>query len=213
MLALFPDWLGRPRPDWPPHVQLCGFARYRQPAVLDDALARFLDDGPAPLVFTLGSAAVHGNASFLRESVKAVRTLGQRAVLLTGSPAMRATLPADLSPGIHCIDYAPHVALFPRAAAVVHHGGIGTSAEALVAGVPMLVVPHGFDQPDNAARLRRLGVATVLPASRYRADRASRLLQLAQVPERVERARALASRLLAADGAAQAADVVEAVLR
>jgi UDP:flavonoid glycosyltransferase YjiC (YdhE family) len=133
-------------------------------------------------------------------------------VLFTGSPAMRARLPDRLPETIHCVDYAPHATLFPRAEVVVHHGGIGTSAEALVAGVPMLVVPHGFDQPDNAARLRRLGVAESLPVQRYRADRAVALLQRLQEPHYRERARACAELLRGADGAARAADVIEAVL-
>ncbi|MEO9080359.1 MAG: glycosyltransferase, partial [Rhodanobacter sp.] len=175
-LALFPTWLGAPQPDWPAHVHVCGFARYRQAAELDAALLAFLDAGPPPLVFSLGSTAVHAGETFLRESLKTTLALGQRAVLFTGSPEMRTRLPTNLPPTIHLVDYAPHAALFPRASVVVHHGGIGTSAEALHAGRPMLVVPHGFDQPDNAARLRRLGVAEVLPVARYRADRAAALL-------------------------------------
>jgi UDP:flavonoid glycosyltransferase YjiC (YdhE family) len=210
--ALYPALLGAAQPDWPPHVHLCGFARYAQPSAPDAALKAFLAAGEPPLVFSLGSTAVHAGAAFLRESLQAAQALGQRAVLFTGSPAMRARLPNNLPESIHCVDYAPHATLFPRAAVVVHHGGIGTSAEALVAGVPMLVVPHGFDQPDNAARLRRLGVAESLPVQRYRADRAMALLRRLQQPHVRERARACADLLRGADGAARAADVVEAAL-
>lgn len=211
VLALFPPAFGAAQPDWPPQTHLCGFARYVQPSTLDPALSAFLDAGTAPLVFSLGSTAVHANAAFLRESLQATAALGQRAVLLTGSPEMRARLPARLPDTVHCIDYAPHAALFPCAAVVVHHGGIGTSAEALRAGVPALVVPHGFDQPDNAARLQRLGVARVLPASRYRADRAARVLRALQHPSFMTRSRTLASGL-ALEGATVAADAVEAAL-
>ncbi len=210
VLALFPELLGKPQSDWPPLTQQCGFARYTQPTVIDPSLAGFLRDGTPPLVFSLGSTAVHANASFLRESLAAATALGQRAVLFTGSPAMRERLPTTLPPGVVAVDYAPHAAVFPHAAVVVHHGGVGTSAEALHAGVPSLVVPHGFDQHDNAARMRRLGVAETLPAARYRADRAASLLEALSAGAVHERAAAIASTLRAQDGAARAADVIEA---
>lgn len=211
VLALFSPLLGQPQPDWPPHVHITGVARYTQPAVPDPALQAFLESGLPPLVFTLGSAAVHANASFLRESASAAQQLGQRAVLLTGSPSMRAQLPTDLPASIHCVDYAVHAELFSRAAVIVHHGGIGTSSEALRAGRPMLVVPHGFDQPDNAARLRRLGVAEILPAARYRSDRAAMWLdRLLHEPAYRERAAACARAVRSEDGAQVAAGIIEA---
>lgn len=214
VLALFPALLGTAQPDWPQNVHRCGFARYAQPANLEPALAAFLDAGAPPMVFSLGSTAVHANAAFLRESLQVARLLGRRAVLCTGSAAMRATLPSDLPATVHCVDYAPHALLFARASVVVHHGGIGTSAEALCAGVPMLVVPHGFDQPDNAARLRRLGVAEVLPALSYRANRAAaRLRRLLTQPGYGTAAGALAQRVRQEDGAGCAADAIEAALR
>lgn len=213
VLALFPVLLGAPQPDWPPQARICGFARYAQPAMPDPALDRFLEAGPPPLVFSLGSTAVHAGADFLRASLAATRQLGQRAVLFTGSAQMRTQLPAELPPTIHAVDYAPHAALFPRAAVIVHHGGVGTSAEALLAGKPMLVVPHGFDQPDNAARLRRLGVAEVLPARRYRTGRASALLdRLLREPGYAHQAAACALALRAAGGASVAADQVLAAV-
>lgn len=214
VLALFPAFFGAPQPDWPPRARACGFARYAQAATLDTELAAFLDRGPPPLLFSLGSTAVHAGERFLRESLQATLALDQRAVLFTGSPEMRARLPTTLPPTIHSVDYAPHAALFPRAAAVIHHGGIGTSSEALHAGKPMLVVPHGFDQPDNAARLQRLGVAEVLPVARYRADRAAALLDRLQVCADYRQAAASWAATLARDnGAATAADVIEAILR
>jgi rhamnosyltransferase subunit B len=141
----------------------------------------------------------------------AARRLDQRAVLLTGSPEMRAQLPRDLAPGIHAVDYADHATLFLRASVVIHHGGIGTSSEALRAGRPMLVVPHGFDQPDNAARLQRLGVAEILPAGRYRADRAAILLdRLICDPAYRERGADCAEVMRKEEGVDVAASVIEA---
>lgn len=214
VLALFSPLLGQAQPDWPPHVVITGAARHTQPDAADPALQAFLDAGAAPLVFTLGSAAVHANASFLQESALAAQQLGQRAVLLTGSPEMRARLRADLPATIHCVDYAAHAELFPRAAVIVHHGGIGTSSEALRSGRPMLVVPHGFDQPDNAARLQRLGVAEILPARRYRADRAAGLLhRLLHDPSYGTRAALAGVTMRDENGAVRAADVIEAALK
>ncbi|MDE2316313.1 MAG: glycosyltransferase, partial [Xanthomonadaceae bacterium] len=135
-----------------------------------------------------------------------------RAVLFTGSAAMRARLPTTLPDCILAVEYAPHAAVFPHAAVAVHHGGVGTSAEALHAGAPSLVVPHGFDQYDNAARLHRLGVAEALPAGRYRADRATRLLETLSAPSVRARSTAVAVGLRAEDGAVRAADLIEAVL-
>ncbi len=121
---------------------------------------------------------------------------------------MRVRLPSALPPGIICVEYAPHAAVFPHAAVAVHHGGVGACAEALFAGVPSLVVPHGFDQHDSAARLQRLGVAEVLPAMCYRRGAAPAPLQA--LPEDGHHARAAAGQLAGTDGAVSAADAIEA---
>ena len=107
---------------------------------------------------------------FYEESLKAARLLGRRAVLLVGSRPGRLPV-GPLGSDAWACAYAGHAQLFPRAAAVVHQGGVGTTAQALRAGVPMLVVPFAHDQPDNAARVRRLGVARVLSRRAYRAAR------------------------------------------
>ncbi|WP_213949707.1 glycosyltransferase [Luteibacter sp. dw_328] len=211
VLAMYSPLLGRPPPDSPAHTVATGYCRYVPSGdVLPPDMAAFLDAGDAPLVFTLGSAAVHAGEAFLRESMTTAAALGRRAVLLTGSPEMRARLPVTLPGEVFAAYYAPHGALFTRAAAVVHHGGIGTTQEALRAGCPELVVPHGFDQPDNAARIVRLGVGDVLPASRYRADAATTLLRALLSDEGVaSRAQRAAAVIRAENGARVAADVIE----
>jgi rhamnosyltransferase subunit B len=214
-LALFSPLIASRQPDWPAHLRVTGFAHYTQPgAKMDSELEAFLRAGPPPLVFTLGSSAVHIGADFLRESLRVCETLGRRALLFTGSPSVRASLPDTLPSYAHAVEYAPHAAVFPHAAAIIHHGGIGTSTEALRAGRPMLVVPHGFDQYDNAERLKRLGVALVLPARDYRCDTAMPLLkELVDDPTYAQHAWRCAEAVHAEHGDVVAADLIGAVLR
>jgi rhamnosyltransferase subunit B len=214
-LVLFSPLLGSTQPDWPSHAHVTGFARYMQPAVTgDEALKSFLHDGSPPLVFSLGSTAVHMGHEFLRESIKVCEQLGRRAVLFTGSHDVRAALPASLPSFLHAVEYAPHAEVFPNAAAIVHHGGIGTSTEALCAGRPMLVVPHGFDQFDNAGRLERLGVARWIRAEHYRCETALPLLKdLLDDPRYTQRAQRCAEAVNAEQGAGAAADLIETCLR
>jgi UDP:flavonoid glycosyltransferase YjiC (YdhE family) len=152
VLALFSRVMAEPQRDWPPQTLITGFAFYDQAdhgQGLDPDLERFLDAGPPPIVFTLGSAAVMQAGTFYKESLAAVRHLGCRAVLLAGDNS----IPEPLPPGTAVFSYAPFSKILPRASVVVHPGGIGTTAQALVAGRPMLVVPYAFDQPDNAFAL------------------------------------------------------------
>jgi rhamnosyltransferase subunit B len=214
-LALFSPLLGSAQPDWPSSVRITGFAHYTQPGTnMDGELEAFLHNGSPPLVFTLGSSAVHIGADFLLESIKACEQLGRRAVLFTGSPEMRAKLPSPLPSFAHAVDYAPHASVFPHAAAIIHHGGIGTSTEALRAGRPMLVVAHGFDQFDNAARLKRLGVAHALAARDYRCETATPLLRdLLDDPSYGQRAWRCAEAVRAEHGDRVAVDLIETGLR
>jgi UDP:flavonoid glycosyltransferase YjiC (YdhE family) len=188
--------------------------RYNGPASDDTsaALERFLDGGEAPVVFTLGTAAVELPGDFHEVSAAAVDRVGCRAVLLVGRHAHHR--PAQVSARTLVIDSAPHATLFPRAAAVVHQGGAGTLHQALAAGVPSLVVPHAHDQADNAGRLQRLGVARALVRRRYTLDRVTDELRRL-LGDQVLRTRAaeVGRRVAAEDGASAAADVIERVLR
>ena len=212
-LALFSPAFGAPQPDWPPGAVATGFVFPVEHAVLPEPVKAFLDAGEPPIVFTLGSSAVGAAGSFYEESARAAESVGRRAVLLIGSdPRNRPA--STLPPTMLTVDYAPHAALFPRAAAVVHHGGIGTTAAVLRAGRPMLVVPHAHDQPDNAFRAERLGVARVLDARRYRADRvAAHLRALLTVDSYRDRARAVAERIADENGVRTAADTIAAHAR
>src|SRR5205085_2067897 len=106
-----------------------------------------------------------------------------------------AHVPASLPATVRHFAYVPFSQVFPRAAAVVHHGGIGTTAQALAAGIPQVIMPMGYDQPDNAERLVRLGVGAPLPPRRFTGARLAALLGKLLGPDVRERCRALAERL------------------
>ncbi|HTX65155.1 MAG TPA: nucleotide disphospho-sugar-binding domain-containing protein [Opitutaceae bacterium] len=174
VLGLFPAWFGPPQPDWPPRCRLAGFPLYdrgERPELAPE-VERFLAAGPPPVLFTPGSAMAHGH-EFFAAALAACDRLGARAILAT---AHREQLPARLPATALAVDYAPFSRLLPRVAAVGHHGGIGTLSQALAAGVPQLVMPMAHDQPDNAQRLVRLGVAVRLYPRRFTAARVAAAL-------------------------------------
>ena len=123
--------------------------------------------------------------------------------------------PQDAAPDtVKLLEFAPHSAVFPRAAVIVHQGGMGTSSQALRAGRPMLVVPFAHDQPDNAHRLQRLGLAEILYPRQYRADRVARQLRrLLDQPTYAQRAEVTGDMVRQEPGAAGACDLIEALLR
>jgi UDP:flavonoid glycosyltransferase YjiC (YdhE family) len=164
VIGLFPSWFAAPSPDWPAQVRLTGFAFYDGPSSreIPGELRRFIDDRDPPLVFTAGTAMSHGEV-FFRAAVEACARLGVRGVLISG---MTRQIPTGLPPTVRAFAYAPFGELLPRARALVHHGGIGTAAQALRAGIAQVVVPMAYDQPDNAVRLERLGVASTLSQRR-----------------------------------------------
>lgn len=214
VLALFSRVIGEPQPDWPANTVTTGFAFYdAKPENLGAGaveLERFLGEGEPPIVFTLGSAAVMDPGDFYKESLAAARELGRRAVLLMGwNPP-----PADLPKEIFATDYAPYSDVFPRAAAVVHQGGVGTTGQALRAGRPTLVMPYSHDQPDNAARLERLGTSRTIPRKKYTAKRAVKeLRELLGNPKYARRADEVGRIVRAEDGVKAACDAIEACIR
>lgn len=166
VLGFFPSWFAGPQPDWPPQVKLVGFPLYdeRDATPMPPELERFLTQGTPPIAFTPGSANQHGRA-FFDASAEACRLLGRRGILLS---RYTDNVPPALPDGvIHC-PYSPFGTLLPKVAALVHHGGIGTSAQAMASAVPQLVMPLAHDQFDNAARMKRRGIARVLVPSKFR---------------------------------------------
>jgi UDP:flavonoid glycosyltransferase YjiC (YdhE family) len=228
VLAMFSRLLGEPQPDWPRSTTQTGFAFYDQrgdihvadaqsaargdnSGQLSGELQSFLQSGPPPLVFTLGSSAVMDAGEFYCESAEAARLLGVRALLLAGS---KDNLPPQLPAGVAAFDYAPYSEVFPRAAAIVHQGGVGTTGQAMRAGRPMLVMPYSHDQPDHAARMEKLGIGLSIPRARYTAAAAARVLKtLLHNSEYSTRAAQVGEQVRQENGVAAACDALEEELR
>lgn len=212
VLALFSRVLGESQPDWPKNTLTTGFIFYDGTAgdsELSPELAEFLAAGPPPVVFTLGSAAVLNAGDFYEQSTQAARQLNARAVLLVGNDP--ENIPSAPLPDNICIaKYAPYSKLFPRASVIVHQGGVGTTAQALRAGKPMIVMPYSHDQPDNARRVRRLGVAEIVQRNRYAADRAVRIItDLLNKPSYARHALQVQREMASEDGLKTACDALE----
>jgi rhamnosyltransferase subunit B len=171
VIGMFPDWFAPIQPDWPPQTVLTGFPLYDEAGLtpLPDELIRFLDSGSPPIAFTPGSAMYFGH-EFFNAAARACQTLGRRGILLTRHAEQ---IPARLPDGVIHVPYAPFSQLLPRCAAVVHHGGIGSTSQGFAAGVPQLMMPMAYDQLDNASRAEKLGVADWLVRKKFTAKNVS----------------------------------------
>jgi UDP:flavonoid glycosyltransferase YjiC (YdhE family) len=213
VLAMFSNAFASKQPDWPAQTNVAGFPFYDQDgdAGLSPELASFLDSGPPPIVFTLGSSAVRDAGTFYEHSARAAEMLGRRAILVVGKDTRNR--PASLPDSVMAVDYAPFSELFPRAAAIVHQGGIGTTAQAMRSGRPMLVMPYAHDQPDNADRVVRLGIGRSIARRRYNPARAAaELRQLLDSPSYGKRASEIGEQVRKEDGVATACEALEGML-
>jgi rhamnosyltransferase subunit B len=211
-LTLFPAWFAPTQPDWPQPLVRGDFPLFdtNAGAALAPGLLAFLQAGPAPLVFTHGTGNTQA-AAYFRHALAAAGRLGRRAIFLTPH---RDQVPADLPPSMLWQDYVPLSRLLPHVAALVHHGGIGTTAEALRAGTPQLVVPLAHDQFDNAARVTALGVGASLTAARLNEGRLVRALRgLLAAPGLAERTQAVAGRFVEGEGMARVCAALETLAR
>jgi rhamnosyltransferase subunit B len=213
-LAMFSRVLGKPQPDWAISTLQTGFCFYDgrdDYGAIDEKLAEFLENGEPPVVFTLGSAAVMDARDFFEESAKAARLLGRRAVLLYG---IFNAPPKGTDENIVAFDYAPYSQVFPKAAAVVHQGGIGTTSQVLRAGVPHLFMPYSHDQPDNAARCERLGVAEIIARDNYNGESAAKKLRVLLADESYRTNAVEAAKIVNSEhGTQTACDAIEDILK
>jgi rhamnosyltransferase subunit B len=211
VIGFFPDWFASPQIDWPPETHLVGFPLWDSGnTTLPSDAREFLEAGEPPVVFTPGSAAATMHRYF-RESLEAARELGVRSMLVTNFPEQ---VPTDLPSHVKTFGYLPFSDLLPHAAMLVYHGGIGTLAQAIKAGIPHLVVPSGHDQFDNAWRIERLGLGRSIPQTRYRANRVVEAVRaILGNAEGRERCRACASRVDSAAALTRACDLIEGLAR
>lgn len=226
-LALFSKVLGKPQPDWHQPTLQTGFCFYDGQddlGTMPPGLQAFLEAGEPPVVFTLGSAAVMDARNFFEESAKAARLLDKRAVLLYGTFNQQPELEKNgewkiesgekISSKIAAFDYAPYSLVFPQAACIVHQGGVGTTAQALRAAVPHLIMPYSHDQPDNAARCQRIGVAEMISRNNYTAEEAAkRLKKILSGQSYKKNAEAAGKTVRSENGTMMACDAIEVVLR
>jgi len=208
VIGLFPDWYCPPQQDWSPQIRLTGFPLYDERGVspLSTSLDDFLRAGTPPIAFTPGSAMWKADA-FFAEGAKACEILGRRGLLLSRHADH---IPRDLPRGVIHVPYAPFSELLPRCAAIVHHGGIGTTAQAMACGIPQLIMPFSHDQPDNAARVKKLGIADALWPKHFNAHRIAKSLSaLLDNPRVKEACKAVAKRFETSDAIPRTCELIE----
>ncbi|MBN8815899.1 MAG: glycosyltransferase [Sphingomonas sp.] len=175
-LGCYSAQLAQLPPDAAAATRIVGFPLFDSesgaPEMLEPTVKEFLAAGAPPLIFTLGTFAVDGAGSFYETAAQIARHMGMRAILLVGG-----TEPVGVHADVLRIGYAPHSLLFSRSAAIVHHGGVGTTGQALRAGRPQLIVPHMGDQHDHAHRIMRLGAGLRLHRRRFTLSRAAKLIE------------------------------------
>jgi UDP:flavonoid glycosyltransferase YjiC (YdhE family) len=211
VLALFSQWFAPKQRDWPEQTLQPGFLHlWSSPdAEALDRLDRFLSAGSPPLVFTQGSTAVHNPRDFYDISAKAAKGLRLRALLVGTSGSCD-----EHASDVLMMPYIAYSDVFPRASVIIHQGGSGTTGEALRAGRPMLVAPYGWDQPDNAYRIERLGAGLHLPRNKYTVETATAAIRLLLDNPRFSATTAeLASRMQDENPIGSACDAIGSLLR
>lgn len=214
-LAMFPNSLAEPQPDWPRNTMVTGFPLFSGEEANSEILLKlesFLRAGEPPLVFALGSSAVHIAKDFFQTSALVAKKLNRRAVLVTG-PIADGISNIEASDDLFVAKYIAYDKLFPHASVIIHQGGIGTLAQAICAQRPMLIVPFGFDQFDNAERLMNLGAAEVIKRKDYTANKAAPLIErLATVASYKQRAHEVGANIKKENGIDNACNAIELIL-
>jgi rhamnosyltransferase subunit B len=208
VIAFFPEWFAARQPDWPPNTHAVGFPLWDADGTTPLAAdaEEFLNAGAPPVIFTPGSAG-STMQKFFEESVKAAREMNLRAMLVTNYPEQ---VPKNLPPSIGVFGYLPFSQVLPRAALLTYHGGVGTLAQGIKAGIPQLVVPHGYDQFDSGWRIEQLKLGRSIPQGRYRAARVVRAIEsILGDGSSAQRCREFAARIDSADAVARACTLIE----
>ncbi len=207
VIGLFPDWFAPRQIDWPSQLDLTSFPLYDEGDlhVLADNLQAFLASGETPIVCTAGTGNRQAK-KFFEKMIAAITRANRRALLLT--PFAEQT-PSTLPSNVMHIPYAPFSTLLPHCAAIIHHGGIGTTAQGLAAGIPQLIHPLSFDQPDNAMHAKRLGVAKIIFPWHSAQQVGNSLNEMIGSAETIATCRQFAERLRQTSGIKMACDILE----
>jgi UDP:flavonoid glycosyltransferase YjiC (YdhE family) len=207
-IGLFPEWFSPPKPDWPKNTILPGFPLPNHSFDSFDMteVNAFLDAGPPPLVFTQSSVSKEAHEYFAT-SIEIAQRTKNRAIFLTPHPEL---LPNNIPDDMKYFPYVPLEHLLTRAKAHLHHGGIGTIAHTLKAGIPQVTVPMVYDQPDNCLRLDPLKVSLNLKPRQYRAKKvAPKIADLISSKEVQARCKDYADRIRKTDPLRTIAETLE----
>jgi rhamnosyltransferase subunit B len=205
-LTVWPEWFEPAQPHWPSPVIQSGFLLGDAEGEIPEEVEAVLADDPPPVLIT-GGTGMFVKADYYQAALEGVRQAGRRGIVVA---RVQTYLPEVLPPGFVRFQSLPYAKVFPRLGALIHHGGFGTCVQALMAGVPQLIMAHGHDRPDNAARFQKLGVAEFLPPPRWQpAMVAEALNRLLHSPEVQQRCQELARRAKEADGFATACQAIE----
>lgn len=211
VLCMFPEWFAARQSDWPKPLELTDFPlwNFQSQKEMSREVTQFLDQGDPPIVFTPGSANLQAR-KFFATAVETCKRLGRRGILLT---EFEEHLPASLPASIRRFSYVPLDLLLPRCCAIVHHGGIGTSSQGMLAGIPQLIMPMAYDQFDNAQRLRDLGIGTAVPVRSFRAARVTQALHsLLSNPATSPNCKKVANNMARGNGLSQSAEAIEGLV-
>jgi rhamnosyltransferase subunit B len=219
VLGMFPDWFGPPQNDWPRQIKLTGFPKFDATVSrsLPPGLHEFLSNRKPTIVFTFGSGMMHG-AQLFQTAARVCEKLNAQGLFIN-----RFQSPSP-PPHMFHATFIPFSEIFPRCAAIVHHGGIGTTAECFASGKPQLILPLGFDQLDNGIRVQNLGaglhtrskhslVARAQPLAQRDVDEIAAALSRLLQPDMQTSAAKLADRVRSQNGLEIAADAIEQFVR
>ncbi len=214
VLCLFPDWFCPPQRDWPSPLHQVDFPLWDERAQdqssfseeTQKTLEPFLSGGSPPIAFTPGSANIFGR-TFFKTAEIACERINRRAIFLTRFPEQ---VPSTLPKSIIHVPFAPLSLLLPRCAAFVHHGGIGSAAQAMSAGIPQLIRPQAHDQFDNAMRIVEQGIGRCLKTSQFTPKSlALALSQMLNSTTMESQCKNIAAKIERSRGLKQAIDAVE----